>query len=50
MTHYNFTDTLVTPASSYRQYDVNFAISVGMEYKFTKAKRSTAKANWVSGW
>lgn len=31
--------------------DVNFAISVGMEYKFTKIKRSTnKKTNWVSGW
>jgi hypothetical protein len=31
--------------------DVNFAISVGMEYKFTKIKRSTdKKKNWVSGW
>jgi hypothetical protein len=30
--------------------DVNFGISVGMEYKFTSIKRSTKKANWVSGW
>ena len=30
--------------------DVNFAISVGMEYKFTRIKRSTKKGNWVSGW
>jgi hypothetical protein len=30
--------------------DVNFGISVGMEYKFTSIKRSTSKANWVSGW
>ena len=30
--------------------DVNFAISVGMEYKFTKSKRSTKPGNWVSGW
>lgn len=29
--------------------DVNFAISVGLEYKFSK-KRSTQKTNWVSGW
>lgn len=50
ITHYTFNDTLVTPATSYAQYDVNFAISVGLEYKFTKAKRSTKKANWVSGW
>jgi len=50
MTHYTFYNTLVTPNTSYAQYDVNFAISVGLEYKFTKAKRSTKKANWVSGW
>jgi len=30
--------------------DVNFAISVGAEYKFTKMKRSTKRGNWVSGW
>lgn len=30
--------------------DVNFAISVGMEYKFTSIKRSKKKNNWVSGW
>ncbi len=30
--------------------DVNFAISVGLEYKFTKFKRSKKKENWVSGW
>ena len=30
--------------------DVNFAISVGAEYRFTKSKRSTKKDNWVSGW
>ena len=30
--------------------DVNFAISVGAEYKFTSIKRSTKKANWISGW
>jgi len=50
MTHYSFTDTYANPVVSYKQYDVNFAISVGLEYKFTKAKRSTKKANWVSGW
>lgn len=50
MTHYTFNDTLVTPSTSYAQYDVNFAISVGLEYKFTKSKRSTKKANWTSGW
>jgi hypothetical protein len=32
------------------QNDINFAISVGAQYKFTRAKRSTRKANWVSGW
>lgn len=46
VTHYTFNGI----NSSYKQYDVNFAISVGMEYKFTKRKRSTKKANWVSGW
>ena len=30
--------------------DVNFAISVGLEYKFTSIKRTTKKDNWVSGW
>ncbi len=32
-----------------RQTDVNFAISVGLEYKF-KRKRSSRKGNWVHGW
>jgi hypothetical protein len=50
LTHYTFYDNLVTPNSSYAQYDVNFAISVGLEYKFTKRKRSMKKANWDSGW
>ena len=50
MTHYTFNDTLVTPTASYSQYDVNFAISVGLEYKFTKIKRTSKKENWVSGW
>jgi hypothetical protein len=50
VTHYTFSDTLVNPVYSYQQYDVNFAISVGVEYKFTKIKRSNKKANWVSGW
>jgi hypothetical protein len=50
MTHYTFTNNLVSPTTSFAQFDVNFAISVGMEYKFTKARRSTKKANWVSGW
>jgi hypothetical protein len=49
MTHYTFNDAPLANAS-YSQFDVNFAISVGLEYKFTKAKRSTKKANWVSGW
>lgn len=49
MTHYTFNDAPHT-TSSYAQFDVNFAISVGLEYKFTSIKRSTKKANWVSGW
>ena len=49
MTHYTFSDAPIANAS-YAQYDVNFAISVGLEYKFTKIKRSTKKGNWVSGW
>jgi len=49
MTHYTFNDAPLANAS-YAQFDVNFAISVGLEYKFTKIKRSTKKANWVSGW
>lgn len=49
MTHYTFSDAPLANAS-YAQFDVNFAISVGVEYKFTRAKRSTKKANWVSGW
>lgn len=50
MTHYNFKEPPPSTAS-YSQFDVNFAISVGMEYKFTKFKRSTnKKKNWVSGW
>jgi len=32
------------------QTDVNFGISVGLEYKFTSKKRSTKKDNWISGW
>lgn len=50
MTHYTFSDA---PHSSltYGQYDVNFAISVGLEYKFTSRKRSTnKKTNWLAGW
>jgi hypothetical protein len=49
MTHYTFNNTPYSTLS-YSQYDVNFAISVGMEYKFTKIKRSTKPGNWVSGW
>jgi hypothetical protein len=50
MTHYTFDDK---PHSTltYAQYDVNFAISVGVEYKFTSIKRSAnKKINWTSGW
>ncbi len=49
MTHYTFNDAPFSN-SSYSQFDVNFAISVGLEYKFTKIKRSTKKGNWVAGW
>jgi hypothetical protein len=49
MTHYNFKPAPPS-TSSYSQFDVNFAISVGLEYKFTGIKRSTQKGNWVSGW
>ncbi len=49
MTHYTFNDA-PHAASTYAQFDVNFAISVGLEYKFSSIKRSTKKANWVSGW
>jgi hypothetical protein len=45
MTHYSIN---YAPYTS--QFDVNFAISVGLEYKFTQIKRSTRKENWVSGW
>jgi hypothetical protein len=50
MTHYNFKPA--PPAtSSYSQFDVNFAISVGLQYKFTRITRSSdKKKNWVSGW
>lgn len=37
MTHYNFSDAPYT-GPSYSQFDVNFAISVGMEYKFSKKR------------
>jgi hypothetical protein len=49
MTHYNFSDAPYS-STSYSQFDVNFAISVGVEYKFTRIKRSTKNANWASGW
>jgi hypothetical protein len=50
MTHYTFSNAPYT-TNSFSQFDVNFAISVGMEYKFTRAKRShDKKTNWVSGW
>jgi hypothetical protein len=51
----------VTPDATIKRYginyapyttstDVNFAISVGLQYKFMKPKRSTKPGNWVSGW
>lgn len=50
MTHYTFSDA-PTSNLTYAQFDVNFAISVGMEYKFTSIKRSFNKnKNWISGW
>ncbi|HZP05657.1 MAG TPA: hypothetical protein VFB43_12220 [Terracidiphilus sp.] len=36
--------------SKITQNDINFAISVGLQYKFTGIKRSHKKENWVSGW
>jgi len=49
VTHYNYTP--YPPSASFSQFDVNFAISVGVEYKFTEHKRSTdQKKNWISGW
>jgi hypothetical protein len=54
MTHYTFQppppvgSTTLPP--SYSQFDVNFAISVGLEYKFTKIKRSMKPGNWTAGW
>ncbi len=55
MTHYNFqpppTSGSTTLPPKWAQFDVNYAMSVGLQYKFTKRKRSTkTKANWVSGW
>ncbi len=49
MTHYTFSNAPYT-SQTYAQYDVNFAISAGIEYKFISIKRSTQKANWKSGW
>ena len=49
MTHYTSTSWPDT-SQTFKQYDVNFAISVGMEYKFTSIKRSNRKATWISGW
>jgi len=44
ITHYS-----INYAPHTSQFDVNFAISVGMEYKF-RGKRSHQKGNWKSGW
>ena len=49
MTHYTFRNPPPSNAT-YARFDVNFAISVGAEYRFTKAKRSMKPGNWVSGW
>jgi hypothetical protein len=50
MTHYTFKNAPPSTAS-FAQFDVNFAISVGLEYKFTGIRRPTkARANYVSGW
>jgi hypothetical protein len=49
MTHYTFNEAPIS-SSSFAQFDVNYAMSVGLNYKFTKIKRSTRQANWVSGW
>ena len=49
MTHYTFSNAPYT-SQKYAQFDVNFAIAVGIQYKFTSIKRSTRKANWKSGW
>jgi hypothetical protein len=54
MTHYTFQPPRPVGSStlppSYSQFDVNFAISVGLEYKFTGIKRSKKPGNWASGW
>jgi hypothetical protein len=49
VTHYTFNDAPYS-SSSFAQYDVNFAISVGLEYKFTGIKRSMKPGNWSAGW
>ena len=49
MTHYTFSNAPYT-SQSYAQFDVNFAIAVGVQYRFTSIKRSNQKANWKSGW
>jgi len=49
LTHYTF--RYAPPSTqSFTQFDLNFAISVGLEYKFTKIKRSARPGNWSSGW
>jgi hypothetical protein len=55
MTHYSFqpppTSGSTTLPPKWAQFDVNYAMSVGLQYKFTKRKRSTnTKVNWLSGW
>jgi hypothetical protein len=48
MTHYG-----INYGAKISQTDINFAISVGMEYKFTKFKRSSRSpktTNWLAGW
>jgi len=51
MTHYNFQPPPPPPVlQPYSRFDVNFAISVGVDYKFTKIKRSMKPGNWASGW
>jgi hypothetical protein len=49
MTHYNFKNPPPS-TSSFSQFDVNFAISVGPAYTPTKIKRPMKKGNWVAGW
>ena len=49
LTHYTFRNAPPS-TQSFSQFDLNFAISVGLEYKFTKIKRSVKPGNWSSGW